>query len=54
MQGSATTIPLVEDRADTLVMTWMLCSIPDRLAPLGEMRRAPTISFTRAASRSPS
>ena len=40
MQGSATAIPLGDDSVDTLVMAWTLCSIPDPLAALGEMRRA--------------
>jgi ubiquinone/menaquinone biosynthesis C-methylase UbiE len=39
IQGSATAIPLGDDSVDTLVMTWTLCSIPDPLAALGEMRR---------------
>ncbi len=39
MQGSATAIPLGDDSVDTLVMTWTLCSIPDPLAALREMRR---------------
>ena len=41
MQGSATEIPLGDDSVDTLVMTWTLCSIPDPLAALSEMGRAP-------------
>ncbi len=39
MQGSAAAIPLGDASVDTLVMTWTLCSIPDPLAALGEMRR---------------
>ena len=39
MQGSATAIPLGDASVDTLVMTWTLCSIPDPLAALDEMRR---------------
>jgi len=39
MEGSATAIPLGDASIDTLVMTWTLCSIPDPLAALGEMRR---------------
>jgi len=39
LQGSATEIPLDDDSIDTLVMTWTLCSIPDPLAALREMRR---------------
>jgi ubiquinone/menaquinone biosynthesis C-methylase UbiE len=37
--GSATAIPLADDTVDTVVMTWTLCSIPDPLAALREMRR---------------
>jgi ubiquinone/menaquinone biosynthesis C-methylase UbiE len=37
--GSATAIPLADDSIDTVVMTWTLCSIPDPLAALREMRR---------------
>jgi ubiquinone/menaquinone biosynthesis C-methylase UbiE len=39
LQGSATAIPLANDTIDTVVMTWTLCSIPDPLAALREMRR---------------
>ena len=39
VQGSATAIPLADQSVDTLVMTWTLCSIPDPLAALCEMRR---------------
>ena len=39
MQGSATAIPLGDDSVDMVVMTWTLCSIPDPLAALREMRR---------------
>lgn len=39
MQGSATEIPLENGSVDTLVMTWTLCSLPDPLAALREMRR---------------
>ncbi len=39
LQGSATAIPLAENTIDTVVMTWTLCSIPDPLAALREMRR---------------
>src|SRR6185437_11796952 len=38
-QGSATDLPLVSESIDTLVMTWTLCSIPEPLAALREMRR---------------
>ena len=37
--GSATAIPLSDNAVDTVVMTWTLCSIPDPLAALREMRR---------------
>ena len=37
--GSATAIPLADNSVDTVVMTWTLCSIPDPLAALREMRR---------------
>jgi ubiquinone/menaquinone biosynthesis C-methylase UbiE len=37
--GSATSIPLGDGAVDTVVMTWTLCSIPDPLAALREMRR---------------
>jgi len=37
--GSATAIPLTDAAVDTVVMTWTLCSIPDPLAALREMRR---------------
>ena len=39
LRGSATEIPLDNDSIDTLVMTWTLCSIPDPLGALREMRR---------------
>lgn len=39
MQGSATAIPLDNASVDMVVMTWTLCSIPDPLAALREMRR---------------
>ncbi len=39
VQGSATAIPLEDNTIDTVVMTWTLCSIPDPLAALREMRR---------------
>ena len=39
MQGSATAIPLADSTLDTVVMTWALCSIPDPLVALREMRR---------------
>jgi ubiquinone/menaquinone biosynthesis C-methylase UbiE len=37
--GSATAIPLADNTIDTVVMTWTLCSIPDPLVALREMRR---------------
>jgi ubiquinone/menaquinone biosynthesis C-methylase UbiE len=37
--GSAMAIPLADNSVDTVVMTWTLCSIPDPLAALREMRR---------------
>lgn len=37
--GSATAIPLADNTVDTIVMTWALCSIPEPLVALGEMRR---------------
>jgi len=39
VQGSAMAIPLNNDSVDAVVMTWTLCSIPDPLAALREMRR---------------
>src|SRR5450830_1623607 len=39
VQGSATTIPLADHSVDTIVMTWTLCSIPDPLVALREIRR---------------
>jgi len=39
LQGSASSIPLADNAVDTVVMTWTLCSIPDPLAALREMRR---------------
>jgi ubiquinone/menaquinone biosynthesis C-methylase UbiE len=39
LQGSATATPLADNVVDTVVMTWTLCSIPDPLAALREMRR---------------
>jgi ubiquinone/menaquinone biosynthesis C-methylase UbiE len=38
-RGSATAIELGDANVDTVVMTWTLCSIPDPLAALREMRR---------------
>jgi len=39
LQGTATAIPLANRSIDTIVMTWTLCSIPDPLLALDEMRR---------------
>jgi ubiquinone/menaquinone biosynthesis C-methylase UbiE len=39
VRGSATAIPLDNDSVDTVVMTWTLCSVPDPLGALREMRR---------------
>jgi ubiquinone/menaquinone biosynthesis C-methylase UbiE len=39
VEGSATAIPLADGCVQTVVMTWTLCSIPDPLAALREMRR---------------
>jgi ubiquinone/menaquinone biosynthesis C-methylase UbiE len=39
LQASAAAIPVADQTVDTVVMTWTLCSIPDPLAALREMRR---------------
>ena len=39
VQASATAIPLAENTIDTIVMTWTLCSVPEPLTALREMRR---------------
>jgi ubiquinone/menaquinone biosynthesis C-methylase UbiE len=39
IEGSAEAIPLHRHSIDTVVTTWTLCSIPDALGALGEMRR---------------
>ncbi|MWV25130.1 class I SAM-dependent methyltransferase [Methylobacterium sp. 2A] len=39
VQASAEAIPLASESIDTVVMTWTLCSIPDPLRGLREMRR---------------
>jgi SAM-dependent methyltransferase len=37
--GSAESLPLETASVDTVVMTWTLCSIPDAISALKEMRR---------------
>jgi ubiquinone/menaquinone biosynthesis C-methylase UbiE len=39
LQASAEAIPLENDGVDTVVSTWTLCSIPDVMGALGEIRR---------------
>lgn len=39
IEGSAETIPLEDKSIDTVVTTWTLCTIPDVIAALQEMRR---------------
>ena len=39
IEGSAEAIPLKEASVDTVVTTWTLCSIPDALRALRDMRR---------------
>ena len=39
IEASAEAIPLANESIDTVVSTWTLCSIPDALAALREMRR---------------
>jgi ubiquinone/menaquinone biosynthesis C-methylase UbiE len=39
LEGSAEAIPLESGKVDIVVMTWTLCSIPDALQALQEMRR---------------
>lgn len=42
LEGSAEAIPLAEGTADTVVTTWTLCTIPDPIRALREMRRVLT------------
>lgn len=39
VQGSAATLPFADRTMDSAVMTWTLCSVPDPLAALREIRR---------------
>lgn len=39
LEGSAEAIPLKDKSIDTVVITWTLCSIPDAIRALSEMRR---------------
>lgn len=39
IEGNAEAIPLDDRSIDTVVITWTLCSIPDAVTALGEMRR---------------
>jgi ubiquinone/menaquinone biosynthesis C-methylase UbiE len=41
IQGNAEAIPLDDRSIDTVVITWTLCSIPEAVTALGEMRRVP-------------
>jgi ubiquinone/menaquinone biosynthesis C-methylase UbiE len=42
LEASAEAIPLANESIDTVVSTWTLCSIPDALTALREMRRVLT------------
>ncbi len=39
IEGSAESLPMEDESVDTVVTTWTLCTIPDVVAALGEMRR---------------
>jgi ubiquinone/menaquinone biosynthesis C-methylase UbiE len=39
VQGSAVTLPFADRTVDSAVMTWTLCSVPDPVAVLRELRR---------------
>ena len=45
LEGSAIAIPLADNSVDSVVMTWTLCTIPNPLAALREMRRDMQIVF---------
>src|SRR5262249_55211875 len=45
IEGSAEAIPLKEASVDTVVTTWTLCSIPDALQALRDMRRVLRLLF---------
>jgi SAM-dependent methyltransferase len=39
LRGSAKHVPIADAASDTIVMTWTLCSIPNPIAALMDMRR---------------
>ena len=45
IEGSAEAIPLKDASVDTVVTTWTLCSIPDALQALRDMRRVLRLLF---------